>query len=692
MTSAANPLPIVRGACGHDCPDTCSWVVEVRDGTAERLYGDPTHPFTRGTLCAKVNHYLERVYHPDRVLHPLKRVSPKGEGRFVRVSWDDALADIASRWQAIAAESGAEAILPFSSAGVQGLIQMHSLDRRLFGSMGCSGLDRNICGAVAAAGLSATIGCGTGIDPEAIAHSRFIVLWGTNTIVTNLHFWPLVRQAQRRGARVVVVDPIRTRTAEAADWHVQIKPGSDAVLALAMMHVMIREGLVDHEYVSQHAVGYDALAERARPYSPGEVAHTVGLSADEIERFAREYATTQPSLLRPLIGIEHHRNGAMMFRTLACLPVLSGAWKHRGGGLARSTHALQFAALDMDRVLMPEVHKPGVRVLNMRDLGDDLCNPDLQPPVRSLIVYGSNPVVSMPNQGRIREGLLRQDLFTVVHELFLTDTALYADYVLPATSQIEHLDLSPAWGHLYLALNRPAIAPRGESVANTELFRRLALALGRTDPWLFESDESMLRAALASGHPWLEGITFERLWEEGYARLRCPEDWRPFAHGGFQTRSGKAELYSDMLLEQGHDPLPWAGEIRAGDGLQLITGKSLHFLNSGYSNMERHRRRAGELLIQIHPDDARARRVAEGDAVRVWNDRGEVRAVCAVSDRVRPGVAWMPFGGYTDASGARRSVNALTAEEHTDWGGGSGLYDAFVEVAPVAADSVRALP
>ena len=452
--SATGSIQIVRGACGHDCPDTCSWIVEVRDGTAGKLYGDPAHPFTRGTLCAKVNHYLERVYHPDRVLHPLKRVGPKGEGRFVRVSWDEALADIASRWQAIVEESGAEAILPYSSAGVQGLIQQASLDMRLFGSMGCSGLDRNICGAVASAGLTATIGTGTGIDPEEVVHSRYIVLWGTNTIVTNLHFWPLVREAQRRGAKIVVVDPIRTRTAEAADWHLPIKPASDAALALAMMHVIVRDGLVDHEYVSQYAVGYEALVEHVRQYAPESVAATVGLPANDIERFAREYATTQPSLLRPLIGPEHHRNGAMQFRTMACLPVLTGAWRHRGGGLARSTHKLHFAVLDMDSVTMPEVHQPGVRVLNMRDLGKDLCT-GLQPPVRSLIVYGANPMVSMPNQSRIREGLLRDDLFTVVHELFVTDTALYADYVLPATSQIEHLDLSPAWGHLYLALNRP---------------------------------------------------------------------------------------------------------------------------------------------------------------------------------------------------------------------------------------------
>jgi anaerobic selenocysteine-containing dehydrogenase len=683
MSSASSNLRMVRGACGHDCPDTCSWVVEVRDGTAVKLSGDQTHPFTRGTLCAKVNHYLERVYHPDRVLYPLKRQGRKGEGNFVRVTWDEALADIGARLQAVTAESGAEAILPYSSAGTQGLIQMKSLDRRLFGSMGCTNLERNICGAVAAAGLSATIGTGTGIDPEQVVHSRFIVLWGTNTIVTNLHFWPLVREAQQRGAKVVVVDPIRTRTAEAADWHLPIKPASDAALALAMMHVMVRDDLVDREYVARHAIGFDALVTRVRDYSPERVAHVAGLPASEIERFAREYATTQPSLLRPLIGIEHHRNGAMLFRTLACLAVLSGSWKHRGGGLARSTHALQFAALDMDRVLMPEVYQPDVRQLNMRDIGKDLCDATLTPPVRALFVYGSNPMVSMPNQERIREGLQRKDLFTVVHDLFVTDTARYADYVLPAASQIEHLDLSPAWGHLYLALNRPAIPPRGEALCNTDLFRRLAAALGRTEPWLFESDEAMLRGALASGHPWLEGITYERLWEEGYVRLNCPQDWRPFADGGFATPSGKAELYSEPLRESGHDPLPWAGDIPTGEGLQLITGKALHFLNSGYSNQERHRRRAGKLLVEIHPDDARARSVETGTAVRVWNRRGEVHAVCSVSNRVRPGVVWMPFGGLTDAAGAKRSVNVLTAEEPTDWGGGSGLYDAFVEVAPL---------
>ena len=536
MSIQQSPLTIVRGACGHDCPDTCTWIVEVEAGKAHRLYGDPEHPFTRGTLCAKVNHYLERVYHPDRVLFPLRRVGRKGEGQFQRVSWDEALSDIAARWKAIISESGPEAIQPFSSAGNQGLIQCSSLDQRLFGLLGFGRLDMNICGAVAARGLAATMGCGTGVDPEDIVHSRYIVLWGTNTIVTNLHLWPLILEARSRGARIVVIDPIRTRTAEAADWHLPLRPGSDAALALAMMHVIIRDGLVDHDYVSQHAIGYEDLVQRVRDYSPALVATMTGLTEHEIEQFAHEYATIQPSLLRPLIGLEHHRNGAMMFRTMACLPILLGAWRHRGGGLSRSTHALQSSTLNMHDLLMPQVHQPNVRTLNMRDLGSALCSQSLAPPIQSLCVYSCNPAVTMPNQNRVLEGLRRDDLFTVVHDLFVTETAKFADYVLPATSQLEHLDIVPAWGHHYLSLNRPAIAPAGESVCNTEFFRRLAHALGRTESFLFDSDETLLRTALNSKHPWLEGITYERLLEHGYVRLNQPDDWRPFANGGFPTR------------------------------------------------------------------------------------------------------------------------------------------------------------
>jgi anaerobic selenocysteine-containing dehydrogenase len=672
------PLTIIHGACGHDCPDTCSWKVEVRNGRAERLYGDPDHPFTRGTLCGKVNHYLERVYHPDRVLYPLKRVGEKGEGKFVRTTWDEALSSIATRWKAIIHESGSEAIMPYSSAGNQGLIQSASLDHRLFGLMGFTRLDRSLCGMVAGIGISETQGTGIGIDPEEIVHSRFIVLWGTNTIVTNLHLWPVILEARKRGAKIVVIDPIRTRTAEQADWHLQIRPASDGALALAMMHVIIRDDLVDHDYVARYAEGYEQLVKRVKDYSPSRAASITGLSAGEIEQFAHEYATAQPSLLRPLIGIEHHHNGAMMFRTLSCLPILTGAWRHRGGGLTRSTHALQYSVLNNQGVLMSEKNQPNVRTLNMRDL----CNDQLAPRIRSLCIYNSNPVNTTPNQSRIIEGLQREDLFTIVHDLFITETARYADYVLPATSQIESLDLVPAWGHHYLTLNRPAVAPIGESRCNTEFFRCLARAMGRNEPWLFESDEALLRTAINSGHPAMDGITFERLWEEGFVRLNLPKDWRPFAEGGFPTPTGKARLYSQSLRQRGLDPLPSTGDIRQAEGsqLQLITGKTLYFLNSSYAHIELHRRREGRLFVEICLEDAAKRGLTDGEVVCVSNKQGAVWADCLISNRVCPGVVWMPFGGTGDCQGNSSSVNVLTPEEPTDWGGGSGFYDAFVDV------------
>jgi anaerobic selenocysteine-containing dehydrogenase len=379
----------------------------------------------------------------------------------------------------------------------------------------------------------------------------------------------------------------------------------------------------------------------------------------------------------------------MMFRSLACLPVLIGAWRHRGGGLCRSTGALQYSTLYHAGVLMAEHDQPGVRVLNMRDIGRDLCDRELSPPIRSLCIYNCNPVVTIPNQNLIVKGLQREDLYTVVHDLFVTETARYADLILPATSQIECLDLVPAWGHLYLSLNRPAIEPRGESVSNTELIRRLARALGRTEPWLFESDENLLRTALANGHPWLKGVTFERLWDEGFVRLNPTRDWQPFANGGFHTPNGKALLWSSRLAAQGLDPLPNCDDMRRATGsqLQLITGKTLFFLNSSYSHMDRHRKREGQLFIELHADDAAIRELNDGDLVEVFNHRGSVAATLRVSERVRPGVAWMPFGGLRDVAGADRSVNVLTPEEPTDWGGGSGFYDAFVDVA--AKSNVR---
>jgi anaerobic selenocysteine-containing dehydrogenase len=675
---------IVRGACGHDCPDTCTWLVEVRDGKAERMSGDREHPFTRGTLCAKVNHYLDRVYHPDRLHHPLKRVGPKGEGQFVRVSWEEALADVANRWKKIINECGAEAIMPYSSAGNQGLIQVASLDRRLFALMGCTQLERSICGDVAAIGLSSTQGNGFGVDPEELVHSRYIILWGTNTIVTNLHLWPVVLEARAKGAKIVVIDPIKTRTAEQADWHIQLRPGSDATLAMAMMHIIIREDWVDHDYVQNYSVGFDALVERVQAYAPEKVAEKIGITVADIEQLAREYATTVPSLLRPLIGLEHHQNGAMMFRTLACLPVLIGAWRHRGGGLSRSTHAVQYSTLNHRQLSMPELQEPSVRTLNMRDLGHILCSTELNPAIRSLCIWNVNPVVSIPNQAKIIEGLKRADLLTIVHDLFVTETAKFADYVFPATSQIECMDLVPAWGHHYLSLNLPAIAPVGEAVSNTEFFRRLAKAMGRTEAILFASDEQLIEQALSSGHPWLNGITFERLKRDGYVRLNHDRDYRPFATGHFPTRSGKAEFWSQELQDQGLDPLPSGGEYQeAPPGfVQLISGKTLHYLNSSYAHCDRHSRREGPLYIELNLVTAEKFGVVDQQQVEVFNDRGCLVAECRVTDRVGPHVAWMPFGGNRDAGGNHQSVNLLTGEVPTDWGGGSGFYDTFVQVRP----------
>lgn len=675
-------LQIVHGVCSHDCPDTCSWKAEVEDGRAVRLYGDRSHPFTRGVLCAKVNHYLERVYHPDRLLYPLRRCGKKGSGRFERISWEAALQEIAQRWASLIEDEGGESILPYSSAGNQGLIQHSSLDMRLFGLLGFSRLDRNICGNVAHEGLCATQGCGTGINPEDIEHSRLIVLWGTNTRVTNLHLWPVIEQARKRGGKVIVIDPIRTRTAAAADRHLAVNPGTDTVLMLAMMHVIIQEGLHDLEYIRDYSEGFDELAAHVLKFTPEYAASIIGLTAQEIVEFAREYATTTPSLLRPLIGLEHHPNGAMMFRTIACLPVLTGAWRYRGGGLSRSTGAFQFSALNTDALLMPDTWQKDCRSLNMRDLGRILSGTEDIKPVRSLLVYNSNPAVTMPNQRLVRYGLERTDLFTVVHDLFLTDTARYADIVLPATSQLEHLDIVPSWGHHYISLNQPAIAPRGECVSNTELFRRLASVLHRAESWLFDSDEQLLRAALSSDHPMLKGITLESLREHGSQHLHHEAEWLPFSAGGFSTPSGRARLSSPALAESGLPALPVPGCIpaRPAGQLQLITGKTLHFLNSSYSHHERHQNREGTLWIEIHAADAANRGLADGQVVVVSNEQGEIHALCQVSDRVRPGVVWMPFGGLRDALGAPAHVNLLTPEAPTDWGGGSGFYGCFVDV------------
>jgi len=675
---------VIRGACPHDCPDTCAWEVTVRDGVAEKLVGVKEHPFTRGGLCAKVSHFLERTYSPDRLLHPLVRTGPKGAGEFARASWDEALERIAARLQAIVAEHGGEAVLPYSFAGTQGLVQGASIDRRFFARLGASRLERTICGQAAAAGQLEAAGTLVGLRPDDLAHSRFIVLWGTNTIVTNLHQWPIVQRARKEGARVVVIDPLRTRTAAAADWHVRPLPGTDAALALGLMHVIVAEGLHDADYVERHTEGFERLRVELEAWPPARTEQVTGVPAEEVVALARAYATTRPAAIRRLIGIEHHREGARMVRTIACLPALVGAWRQRGGGILGPTAWAAYSPLDQDALAGPP---PRTRAVNMIRLGHALT--ELEPPVHALVVYNSNPATTAPDTTRIERGLAREDLFTVVLEHFLTDTARYADVVLPATTQVEHVDLVPSWGHTYITYNEPAIAPVGEALPNTEIFRRLARAMGYDGAAFDASDEDLARAAVEGARAPLDTVDFERLREVGWAEADLPEDFRPFAQGGFGTPSGRLRLWSDDL-PPGFDPPPGDAEP-----LALMTAKSAHhFLNSTYANLPRHLAGEGEPLLEMHPDDAAARGIADGEVVRVRNARAQVVARARIGDVVGRGVVALPSGWWGSRSPGGTSANALTTDELTDRGGGGSFHSARVEVerlaAVAAADGNRA--
>jgi len=645
----------------------------VRDGVAEKLVGVKEHPFTRGGLCAKVSHFLERTYSPDRLCRPLMRTGPKGSGAFEPVSWDVALAHIGERLGAIVDEHGGEAVLPYSFAGTQGLVQGASMDRRFFARLGACRLERTICGQAAAAGQLEAAGTLVGMRPFDLLHSRFIVLWGTNTIVTNLHQWPIVQQARKAGARVVVIDPLLTRTAAAADWHVRPLPGTDAALALGLMHVIVAEDLHDADYVAAHTEGFERLAGELAAWSPARTEEVTGVAAGEVVALARAYATTRPAAIRRLIGIEHHREGARMVRTISCLPALVGAWRDRGGGILGPTSWAAYSALDQEALAGPQ---PDTRAVNMVRLGHALT--ELDPPVHALVVYNSNPATTAPDSTRVMRGLARDDLFTVVLEHFLTDTARYADVVLPATTQVEHVDLVPSWGHTYVTYNEPAIAPVGDALPNTEIFRRLAGAMGFDGEAFEATDEELARAALAGARAPLDTIDFERLREVGWAEADLPEDFRPFADGGFGTPSGRLRLWSDGL-PPGFDPPPGDDEP-----LALVTAKSAHhFLNSTYANLPRHLAGEGEPLLDLHPDDAAARGIADGDVVRVSNARGEVVARARLGDVVRPGVVALPSGWWASRSPGATMANALTTPELTDRGGGGAFHSARVEVAPV---------
>jgi anaerobic selenocysteine-containing dehydrogenase len=665
-------------------------LVTVEDGRAVGVRGDPEHPFTNGFLCTKVSRYHERTHSPDRLLYPMRRVGEKGEGRFERVSWDEALDEIAGRFAEIAAsEDGPEAILPYSYAGTMGLVQGESMDRRFFHRLGASLLARTICATAGSEGWAATVGASIGTDPEQFHKARLIVLWGTNTLTSNVHLWPRILEARKAGAEIVAIDPYRNRTAAAADRWLAIRPGTDAALALAVAHVAFRDGLADRDYLERYTIGADLFERRAAEWSPARAAAVTGLAADEIEWLARRYAVVRPTAIRLNYGLQRHAGGGSAVRAIAALPAVTGAWRDAGGGALLSASGV--FDVDKSALARPDLIRGNPRTINMVRLGEALL--EARPPVRAIYVYNSNPAAVAPDQAKVLEGLGREDLFTVVHEQFQTDTADYADLLLPATTQLEHFDVVKPYGHFSLMCNTPAVTPQGEARPNSEVFRQLAARMGFDEPCFRETDREIAAAAIRSSHPRMAGISLEALEERGWARVEVPDDWAPFAEGGFPTPSGKCELYSERLAAAGFDPLPCyvppresaevSPDLAARYPLALISPPAHSFLNSTFANGRRGLAAEREPSLLIHPADAAARGVAEGAYVVAFNDRGRVRLRALVSRDVREGVVVAPSVWWNKLSPDGTNVNQTTSQAVTDLGGGATFYDNLVEVARV---------
>ena len=678
---SSNP---VRGACPHDCPDTCALLTTVENGRAVRVQGNPAHRHTDGVLCAKVSKYAERTHHPERILTPLMRTGPKGSGQFTPVSWDDALAGIAARLGEIAARDP-QAILPYSYAGTMGLVQGESMDRRFFHRLGASQLARTICATAGGEGLVHTLGGKVGMRVEFFAESRLIVIWGSNSIGSNLHYWRYAQQAKRAGARLVCIDPRRTETADKCHAHLQLLPGTDAALALALMHELIVHDWLDHDYIARYTQGWEALRARALQWPPERAAAVCGLPVAQIRQLAQDWGTTQPAAIRLNYGVQRAHGGANAVRAVACLPALTGAWRQRAGGLLLSSSGafpVQRAALQRPDLLAGRTP----RTINMVTIGDDLlrpASPTFGPKIEALVVYNSNPVAVAPDSAKVVQGFAREDLFTVVLEHFQTDTADWADYILPATTQLEHWDVHLAYGHTDVLLNRPAIAPQGQARSNAQIFRDLARHMGFTEPCFEDSDEQLCRQAYG------EAVDFERLLAQGFVTLPGPE--APFAQGGFPTPSGRCEFHSPRLAARGLDPLPDYVPNREAPGhspqypLAMISPPARNFLNSSFVNVQSLRDIEGRPLLEIHPQDAAARGIADGSVVRVFNDRGSHACHAVVCERARPGVVnglgiwWRKLG--LDGT----NVNQLTSQALTDLGEGPTFYDCAVQVEALAS-------
>ena len=685
---------IVRAACPHDCPDTCAMLVTVKDGVAVKVQGDPDHPFTDGSLCTKVAHYAERTYSPDRLLHPLKRVGPKGKGEFRRISWDEALDEIAAKLKSLAAVNP-ESILPLSYAGTMGMLQYSSMDRRFFHKLGATQLERTLCSSAGKAGIKATLGGSYGMDPEHYHDSKLIVIWGSNPITSNLHFWTRAQEAKRRGAKLIAIDPYRSLTAEKCSQHIALLPGTDGALALGMMHVLVTEGLIDRDYIEKYTLGFKELSEKLPEYTPQWAAETCGISVQEVVQLARDYGTLKPAAIRLNYGMQRHAGGGIAARTIACLPALTGAWRDPAGGILLTTadnYNFDHAKLERPDLMPRSSTGARPRVINHSKLGDALTA--VKSPVRAVIVYNNNPVAVCPDSSKVITGFKREDLFCVVMDSFPTDTADYADIVLPATTQLEHTDIHKSYGHLYVLANNPAIAPVGESLPNVEVFRRLAARMGFEEECFRDSDDDLARQAIGSGHANLAGMDWEALKRDGWKRLALPAKFAPFAKGGFHTPSGKCEFYSASLKAQGVDPLPFynpPAELPSSNPalaskypLSFLSPPVRNFLNSSFANMARFREAEGEPSLELHSADAAQRGIADGDTVRVFNDRGSCTLKARVNDKPRRGVVVAPSVWWKKFSRDRRNANDLTSQRTADLGGAATFYDCLVEVERVA--------
>ena len=712
MSTHVSETRVVRGACPQDCPDTCAFLYQVEDGKLVEVTGDPDHPMTRGGLCVKLKNFAEHHYNPDRLLYPMKRIGPKGSGQFQRISWDEALAQIKTRWTEIIAQYGAQAIMPHAYLGHQGTLNGLTAGDAFFNRLGSTVAEKTYCESGSSTAWIMTVGPTGGLDVESLAYSKYIIVWGMNMLSTNLHAWPFVLEARKNGAKIVVIDPVRTRTAKQADWHIPLKPGTDGALALGMMNVIIAENLVDHEYVNKYTLGFEELKARAAEFPPERVEKITGIPAADIRTLAREYATTQPSAIRQGVAVERSPGGGDAIRAITMLPALVGAWRHVGGGTVEMP--IWEFPFKFDFMCRPDWIKPGTRVVNELDLGAALTGAmTLDPPIKSLFVYNSNPVSQAPNASQIVEGLKREDLFTVVSELFITDTARYADLLLPATMQAEQYDLMVTWGHLYVMLNQPAIAAPGECVPNVDLFRRLAKTMGFDDEyWGFTNDEMLLRSYDWTA-PQMQGITLDLLKEKGYMRLNVgmPDKRTPHAEGNFKTPSGKCEFkasaaengnfvvsvwrsgYEAMQPGTPVDPVPnYIPSLETSEAnpalgkrypLNMVSPKPHAFLNTQYANEPLQQRRQGEQLIVIHPNDAAARKIENGSYVRVFNDRGSFEARAELSEDVMVGLLMTNVGHWPGLNRSGTAVNSTTPPRHSNLGQAGAYSDNLVDVQRV---------